>query len=93
MMKQCNNYYKIIVYEKVFFNIEYGKKTLKKVYFKKIATYNNIHKSILTKKSLEIFYKWSDTKYHITQVLQDEKDIIIENYNQKVKKYWQLVGV
>ena len=86
-------YYKIIVYEKIFFNVEYGKKTLKKVYFKKIAIYHNIHKVILTKKCLEVFAKYNDTKYHITEIPENEKDIIINNYNEKVKKYWQFVAV
>ena len=86
-------YYKIIVYEKIFFNVEYGKKMVKKVYFKRITTYNNIHESILTKKSLEVFYRWNDTKYHIIEIKQNEDRNIIDIYNEKVKKYWQLIAI
>lgn len=79
-------YYKIIVYEKKFLPVETKKGVKNMVYFKHLTTYHNIPKAILTKKYLETWSNWQDTKYHITQIRESDTDTIINNYNKKVKK-------
>ena len=86
-------YYKIIVYKKNYTKIETKKGLRKVVYFQKVATYHGIHKTTLTKKYLQVWEKWKDTCYHISEILETEQDTIIENYNTKAKKYGVLVGV
>lgn len=86
-------YYKIIVYKKKYLKIETKKGLRKVVYFQKVATYHNIHKAILSKKMIETWGKYQEWDYHITQVLETQRDTIIENYNAKAKKYGVLVGV
>lgn len=80
-------YYKIIVYKKMFANVETKRGLKKIVYFNKIATYHNIHKATLSKQYLTTWEKWKDTCFHISTILENESDNIIENYNMKAKKY------
>lgn len=83
-------YYKIIVYEKKFTKIA-TKKGFKDIcYFKKLATYHDIPNAILSKKYIETWAKWCDTKYHITTILENESDDLIIKHNEKVAKYKEL---
>ena len=85
-------YYKIIVYEKKFYNTETAKGFKKVVYFSKLATYHDIPKATLSKKYIETWAKWCDTKYHITTILETEEDDLIIKHNEKAKKYNELIA-
>ncbi len=80
-------YYKIIVYKKMFANVETKRGLKTVVYFSKIATYHNIHKATLSKEYLKTWEKWQDTCFHISTILETQSDNIIDTYNMKAKKY------
>jgi hypothetical protein len=84
--------YKIIVYKKEFFTIATKNRVSKKVYFRHIKTYHNIHKSILSKEYIKVWAQYQNTCYHITSILENEQDTIIDSYNKKVEKYLQLIS-
>lgn len=85
-------YYKIIVYEKKFYNMETKKGFKKVVYFNKLATYHDIPKATLSKKYIETWARWQDTKYHITTILEGTTDDLILKHNEKAKKYNALIA-
>lgn len=80
-------YYKIIVYEKKFLKVKTTRGTKSIVYFDTKTTYHNIPKATLSKKYIETWARWQDTKYHITSILETQNDTIIDTYNEKAKKY------
>lgn len=85
-------YYKIIVYEKKFLNVETKKGFKKVVYFSKLATYHDIPKATLSKNYIETWSKWQDTKYHITTILEGATDDLILKHNEKARKYNTLLA-
>ena len=89
---QDTMYYKIIVYEKKFLNVETAKGFKKVIYFNKLATYHDIPKATLSKKYIETWAKWCDTRYHITTILETEQDDLILKYNEKARKYNTLIA-
>lgn len=86
-------YYKMIVYQQKFIKVETKRGIKQKVYFEKLATIHGIHKSILSKKYLELYRQYGVNNYNITidNLLEheDEKQTLIYKNNEKVKK---LVG-
>lgn len=83
-------YYKIIVYEKKFTKIATKKGYKDIVYFQKLATYHDIPKATLSKRYIETWAKWQDTKYHITTLKENAQDDLIIKHNEKVARYREL---
>lgn len=84
-------YYKIIVYKKHYKTIATKKSYKQYVYFEKVKTYHNIHKATLSKKAIEIFRVYNDWQFHVSEVLENERDTIIESNNSKTKQYFDMV--
>lgn len=83
-------YYKIIVYEKKFTKIATKRGYKDICYFSKLATYHDIPKATLSKKYIETWARWCDTKYHITTILENESDDLILKHNEKAARYREL---
>lgn len=83
----------MIVYQQKFIKVETKRGIRQKVYFKKLTTVHGIHKSILSKKYLELYHQYGMSNYNITidnvPEDEDERQTLIYKNNEKVKK---LVG-
>lgn len=84
-------YYKMIVYKQKYVNIETARGTKARVYFQKIATKHNIHKTMLTKEQLQLYdrYKKQYDGWQLTidtmLETQDETQTLIYKNNAKIR--------
>lgn len=83
--------YNIIVYKLNIIKINQGARIIKKRYFQLVNKVDNVPKSELSKKYLELKAIYKDFNYIIDlQRVEGEKIDIIKNYNEKSKSYINL---
>jgi len=84
-------YYKIIIYKQKYVNIETARGIKARVYFQKIATKHNIHKTMLTKEQLQLYtqYKKQYDGWQLTidtmLETEDERQSLIYKNNAKIR--------
>ena len=78
--------YKIIIYKLIIFEVTQQNRVIKKKYFQKIKTINNINVKDLTKKFIEYKAIYKDNCYIFSEIKQDENDWYFENLNNKSYK-------
>lgn len=84
--------YNIIVYKLNIIKINQGSKIIKKRYFQLVDKVDNVPKSELSKKYLELKAIYKDFNYIIDlQRVEGEKIDIIKSYNEKSKSYINLI--
>lgn len=84
--------YNIIIYKLNIIKINQGSRIIKKRYFQFIDKIENVQKSELSKKYIELKSIYKDFNYIIDlQRVEGEKINLIKNYNEKSKSYINLI--
>lgn len=80
--------YKIIIYKLIVFKIKQGTREIKKRYFQKIKTINNIDIKELSQKNIEYKKIYKDNYYVFSILKENENDTYFNNLNNKSYKYY-----
>jgi len=80
--------YKIIIYRLIIFKVQQQKREIKKRYFQKIKTINDIDTKDLSNKNIELKKIYRDSQYIFSILKEDEDDTYFNNLNNKSYKYY-----
>jgi len=80
--------YKIIIYRLIIFKVQQQKREIKKRYFQKIKTINDIDTKDLSNKNIELKKLYRDNFYIFSILKEDEDDTYFNNLNNKSYKYY-----
>ena len=78
--------YKILVYKKTFIETKTKRGISKKLYFEKVYTEHNIHKTMLSKAMIKLQTRYIGYHMEMLHENESEDDTIACKYNRRIKK-------